>query len=65
MECGAQNEFGGLMKVLMHGHTEELKRMTPMNKDACLFRDLVYWEEFQREHDVFTDVLRRDQSHGS
>ena len=58
MEFGAQTEYGVLRKVLMHRPTEELRRMTPGNKDAYLFRDVVYWKEFQREHDVFTDVLR-------
>ena len=60
MEYGAQTEFGRLEKVLMHRPTEELKRVNPGNKDAYLFRDVVYWKEFQREHDVFTDVLRGD-----
>ena len=58
MEYGAQTEFGRLKKVLMHRPTEELKRVTPGNKDAYLFRDVVYWKEFQREHDAFTDILR-------
>ncbi len=58
MEYGAQTEYGHLRKVLMHRPTEELKRITPGNKDAYLFRDVVYWKEFQREHDAFTDILR-------
>jgi arginine deiminase len=58
MEYGAQTEYGRLRKVLMHRPTEELKRITPGNKDAYLFRDVVYWREFQREHDAFTDILR-------
>ena len=58
MEYGAQTEFGRLKKVLMHRPTEELKLITPGNKDAYLFRDVVYWREFQREHDAFTDTLR-------
>jgi arginine deiminase len=58
MEYGAQTEYGKLRKVLMHRPTEELKRITPGNKDAYLFRDVVYWKEFQREHDAFTDILR-------
>ncbi len=45
MEYGAQTEFGRLRKVLMHRPTEELKRVTPGNKDAYLFRDVVYWKE--------------------
>ncbi len=60
MEYRAQTEFGGLRKVPMHRPTEKLKRMTPVNKDACPFRDVVYWREFQREHYAFTDVLRGD-----
>jgi len=58
MEYGAQTEFGRLKRVLMHRPTEELKLITPGNKDAYLFRDVVYWREFQREHDAFTDTLR-------
>lgn len=58
MEYGAQTEFGRLKKVLMHRPTEELKRITPGNKNAYLFRDVVYWKEFQREHDAYTDALR-------
>ncbi|MFQ6053059.1 MAG: dimethylarginine dimethylaminohydrolase family protein [Candidatus Bathyarchaeia archaeon] len=58
MEYGAQTEYGRLRKVLMHRPTEELRRITPGNKDAYLFRDVVYWREFQREHDAFTDALR-------
>jgi arginine deiminase len=58
MEYGAQTEFGRLRRVLMHRPTEELKLLTPGNKDAYLFRDVVYWREFQREHDAFTDTLR-------
>jgi arginine deiminase len=58
MEYGAQTEFGRLKRVLMHRPTEELKLLTPGNKDSYLFRDVVYWREFQREHDAFTDTLR-------
>ncbi len=58
MDFGAQTEYGKLRKVLMHRPTDELKRVTPSNKDAFLFRDVVYWKEFQREHDTFTDALK-------
>ena len=58
MKFGAQTEYGKLKKVLMHRPTEENRRITPWNKDAYLFRDVVYWKEFQREHDVFSDLLR-------
>lgn len=58
MEYGAQTEFGNLKKVLMHRPTNNLKFITPRNKDAYLFRDVVYWKEFQKEHDTFTDILK-------
>jgi len=29
----------------MHRPTEEMRRITPGNKDAYLFRDVVYWKE--------------------
>jgi arginine deiminase len=58
MEYGAQTEFGNLKKVLMHRPTNNLKFITPGNKDAYLFRDVVYWKEFQKEHDTFTDILK-------
>lgn len=58
MEFGAQTEYGRLRKVLMHRPTEELRRITPGNRDAYLFRDVVYWRMFQREHDAFTEALR-------
>ena len=45
MDYGAQTEYGRLRKVLMHRPTEELKRITPGNKDAYLFRDVAYWRE--------------------
>jgi arginine deiminase len=58
MDFGAQTEYGRLRMVLMHRPTEELKLITPGNKDAYLFRDVVYWKEFQREHDTLTNALR-------
>lgn len=58
MNYGAQTEYGRLRKVLMHRPTEDMRGITPGNKDAYLFRDVVYWKEFQREHDVFTETLR-------
>ena len=58
MEFGAQTEYERLRSVLMHRPTEELKLITPGNKDAYLFRDVVYWKAFQEEHDFFTDTLK-------
>jgi len=47
MKFGAQTEYGKLKRVLMHRPTEENRRITPGNKDAYLFRDVVYWKEIQ------------------
>jgi len=49
MDFGAQIEYGRLRKGLRHRPTEELKHITPRNKDAYLFRDVVYLKKFQRE----------------
>ncbi|MGQ9680344.1 MAG: dimethylarginine dimethylaminohydrolase family protein [Candidatus Bathyarchaeia archaeon] len=58
LDYGAQTEYGSLKKVLMYRPTHELNRINPGNKDAYLFRDVVYWREFQKEHDEFTKALR-------
>jgi arginine deiminase len=60
MRFGAQTEYSRLRKVLMHRPSEELKRITPSNKDAYLFRDVVFWKAFQEEHDFFTDALKAE-----
>ena len=60
IKFGAQSEYGKLRRVLMHRPTEENKKITPGNKDAYLFRDVVYWKEFQKEHDTFSDLLRNE-----
>jgi len=58
MEYGSQTEYDHLRKVLMHRPSEEFKRITPGNKDAYLFRNVVYWRKFQRKHETYTDALR-------
>ena len=48
MDFVAQKEYGKLRKVRMHRPTEEINGITPGNKNSYLFRDVVYWKEFQR-----------------
>ena len=60
MKYGAQTEYGKLRKVLMHHPDEGMRVVTAGNKDDYLFRDPVYWKEFQREHDIYTDALRAE-----
>jgi arginine deiminase len=48
MDFVAQREYGRHRKVRMHRPTEEVNGITPRNKNSYLFRDVVYWKEFQR-----------------
>jgi arginine deiminase len=52
------SETGPLRRVILHKPDLELKRLTPSNKDALLFDDLLWVRRAQQEHDGFADVLR-------
>ena len=39
----------------MHRPTEENRRITPGNKDAYLFRDVVYWKVFNVDSIILID----------
>jgi arginine deiminase len=52
------SEVGPLRQVLLHRPGLELKRLTPGNKDALLFDDVLWVHRAQEEHDGFADVLR-------
>lgn len=52
-------EIGPLRTVLVHRPGIELARITPANKEALLFDDLLWLERAQEEHDLFTELLRR------
>ena len=60
MKYGAQTEYGKLRKVLMHRPDEGMRVVTAENKDDYLYRDPVYWKEFQHEHDIYTDALKAE-----
>jgi len=60
LRYGAQTEYGKLRSVLMHRPDVGMRVITAENKNDYLFRDPVYWKEFQREHDQFTDALRAE-----
>jgi arginine deiminase len=51
-------EIGPLRSVLVHRPGLELARITPANKEALLFDDLLWLERAQEEHDLFTSLLR-------
>jgi arginine deiminase len=52
------SEVGRLREVLLHRPGIELKRLTPTNKDALLFDDVLWVRRAQEEHDYFADLLR-------
>ena len=52
------SETGRLRRVILHQPGLELKRLTPGNKDALLFDDVLWVRRAQEEHDGFADVLR-------
>ncbi|MCF3105166.1 arginine deiminase [Streptomyces roseoverticillatus] len=52
------SEAGRLRRVILHRPGLELKRLTPSNKDALLFDDVLWVRRARAEHDGFADVLR-------
>ncbi|MEV7084512.1 arginine deiminase [Streptomyces sp. NPDC093085] len=52
------SETGRLRRVILHRPGLELKRLTPANKDALLFDDVLWVRRAQEEHDAFAAVLR-------
>jgi len=52
------SEIGRLRQVLVHRPGLELARLTPENKEALLFDDILWVERAQEEHDAFVEILR-------
>ncbi len=52
------SEAGRLHRVILHRPDLELKRLTPSNKDALLFDDVLWVRRARAEHDAFADILR-------
>jgi arginine deiminase len=51
------SEVGVLRRVILHRPDLELKRLTPRNKDALLFDDVLWVRRARQEHDAFADAL--------
>jgi arginine deiminase len=51
------SEVGTLRRVVLHRPGLELKRLTPRNKDALLFDDVLWVRRARQEHDAFADSL--------
>lgn len=58
MNLRLNSEYGTLKAVLMHRPAKEIDRLTPYNKDYLLFEDVPYLEAMQKEHDVFTNLIK-------
>jgi len=54
------SETGRLREVILHRPGLELRRLTPANKDALLFDELVWVSVAQAEHDRFAALLRAE-----
>ena len=51
------SEIGRLRTVIVHRPGIEIARITPENKEALLFDDLLWLERAQQEHDRFTTLM--------
>jgi arginine deiminase len=51
------SEVGRLREVILHRPGLELRRLTPANRDAFLFDELVWVTRAQEEHDAFRALL--------
>ncbi len=58
MNLRINSEFGTLRAVLMHRPGKEIDRLTPYNKELLLFEDVPYLEALQKEHDVFSNLIK-------
>jgi arginine deiminase len=59
MPVEVTSEIGTLQTVLVHTPGPELEAVTPYNREAYLYDDIIDLEIAQREHRQFVSVLRR------
>jgi arginine deiminase len=58
MSLHVDSEVGRLRQAILHRPDLELKRLTPTNKDAYLFDDVLWVKRAKQEHDAFAESLR-------
>lgn len=58
MTLQVNSEVGRLRRAILHRPGLELKRLTPRNKDAYLFDDVLWVQRARQEHDAFAGALR-------
>ncbi len=59
MSVHVTSEIGALEAVLVHTPGPELEAVTPQNRAAFLYDDIIALDVAQREHRQFVSVLRR------
>lgn len=52
------SEIAHLRKVIVHRPDEGIARVSPKRAEDLLFDDIVYLPQMQKEHDIFTTVLK-------
>lgn len=58
MSFHVDSEVGRLRQVIVHRPGLEMDRLTPANKDAYLYDDVLWVQRAQQEHDAFVAALR-------
>ena len=58
MSFHVDSEVGQLRQAIVHRPELELKRLTPSNREALLFDDILWVNKARQEHDAFADALR-------
>lgn len=57
-KVNVSSEIGVLKRVIVHRPDEGIERISPKRAEELLFDDIVYLPQMQKEHDVFTRVLK-------
>ena len=52
------SEISPLRRVIVHRPDEGIARVSPKRAEELLFDDIVYLPQMQKEHNIFTDVLK-------
>jgi len=59
MSINVHSEIAPLRQVLIHRPDAGTASITPRRAEELLFDDIVYLPQMQREHDTFSELLRR------
>ena len=57
-EFGVYSETGRLRSVLVHRPCDELRHLTPSNRQTLLFDNVLWADRAAGEHDEFTHLLK-------